>query len=87
MAGRNELNHLRSKAEESIRDAFRSGDRSMGLIAIADAVMYHAEVLRSMSPMSEHKVAPDVPQNYLGEECRDWVPTRPLWSEQLEDYI
>ena len=47
MAGRNELNFLRSKAEESIRGCYATEGLS-GPVSIADAIMYQAEVLRTL---------------------------------------
>ena len=99
MAGRNELNHLRKCAEDAIQEArfvprnrdghaaaavpFEPPATLVGQLAIAEAIMYHAEVLRSMGVIN----GPPVINNVAQSETPDWVPTRPLWSEQLEDYI
>ena len=96
MAGRNELDHLRRMAEDALKHAtLGSGSKVIdgvlteslaslsGQLAIAEAIMYHAEVLRSMGTTSQPRVITNIVQN----ETQDWVPAQPIWSEQLEDYI
>ena len=75
MAGRNELDYLRSKAEDSIREAVRTSADPWGNVAIADAIMYHAEVLRSMSPLSDQQVIMDVPQTDTNPSPGRYFPT------------
>ena len=99
MAGRNELDHLRRVAEDALHEArVRPRNRDghpvadmlgassttlSGQLAIAEAIMYHAEVLRSMGAISEPRVITNIVQN----ETQDWVPPPVLGTERLEDYI